>query len=259
MASVTPSISDGLNSPFKSDLLISNPTTRATRRGSLPETPSEASPEGTLSETPSKTPSGRATPKDPFRSLSEYDTCSQKPLSEPSRSPAECPFEASVGTSFGNFRRMPRVPKVTPKALRNLPPFRSPSEHAGCPESQPGSHPFETSFRTPPFGLSFGKRHVSRVPIHRTLPEASECAASPASDTSPGSLRVRHVSRVPKPGESLRMSPESPRVPSARAERPLPGTFRVHRVSREPTPRDHPGHSASTPRVPGSVSFSAEF
>ena len=126
---------------------------------------------------------------------------------------------------------MPGAPKASPEATLSKPPFE------------------------PPFGLSFGKRHVSRVPIHRTLPEAPECAASPASDTSPGSLRVRHVSRVPKPGEFLRMSPESPRVPSARAERPLPGTFRVRRVFREPTPRDHPGHSASTPRVPGSVSF----
>src|SRR5207244_7992459 len=99
---------------------------------------------------------------------------------------------------------------------------------------------------------------ATRVPstqIQRTLPEAPKCAVGPASDTSPGSLRVRHVSRVPKPGEFLRMSPGTPRVPSARAERPLPGTFRVRSVSREPIPRDHPEHSASTPRVPGVFLF----
>src|SRR5207244_13438159 len=110
---------------------------------------STANPERPLSDTPSNAPDGCATPKDPFPSRSEYDTCYHTPLSEPSRRTAECPFEASVGTSVGNFRRMPRVPKVTPKALRNPSPFRSPLEHAGYPESQPGSHPFETSFRTP--------------------------------------------------------------------------------------------------------------
>src|SRR5438105_10543192 len=139
--------------------------TRAASRGSLPETPSEASTEGTLSETPSKTPSGRATPKDPFRSLSEYDTCSQKPLSKPSRSPAECPFEASVGTSFENFRRMPRVSKVTPKALRNhlSEPFGA-CQVSRKPARKP---PLRNLLSKPPlFELSFGKCHVSRVPIH---------------------------------------------------------------------------------------------
>src|SRR6266540_5479817 len=158
-----------------------------------------------------------------FRKLSESATC---PESHP-----ESPSQPPLGLSFGEChvsRKSPRKPFVTP--------FRSPSEHAGCPESQPGSHPFETSFRTPPFGLSFRKRHVYRVPIHRTLPEAPECATSPASDTSPGSLRVRHVSRVPKPGESLRVSPKLTACP------------------RVPKPQTTSGSPPSKPRVPRTLS-----
>src|SRR5438128_2106939 len=93
---------------------------------------------------------------------------------------------------------------------------------------------------------TFGECHVSPNPPPRA---------------NPGSLRVRraaracHVSRVPKPGEFLRMPPEHATCPECPSRETLPGTFRVRRVSREPTPGDHPGHSASTPRVPGSVSF----
>src|SRR6266540_1764087 len=156
---------------------------------------------------------------------------SQKPLSEPSRSPAECPFEASVGTSFGNFRRMPRVPKVTPKALRN--PLSEPFGACQVSRKPARKPPLRNLLsKPPPFGLSFGKCHVSRVPIHKgpsrkplsaprvqrviLPPEASEC------DTCP---------EYPSRESSSGCRPSSPRVPSARAERPLPSTFRARHVS----------------------------
>src|SRR6266540_4409690 len=75
-----------------------------------------------------------------------------------------------------------------------------------------------------------------------SLPEAPECVASPASDTSPeasecdtcprvpnpkpnpGALRVRRVSRGHSRWELLRMLPSQPRVPRGRAPRAPPGS-----------------------------------
>src|SRR5438105_1225790 len=88
-----------------------NPSRRSLiqRRKAIPEDPP--------SKPPSKTPSGRATPKDPFRSLLEYDTCSQKP-----------------------FRSHPEaLPNAPSKPPSEPPPFRSLSECATCPESHPES------------------------------------------------------------------------------------------------------------------------
>src|SRR6266540_1773167 len=153
---------------------------------------------------------------------------------------------------------MPRVPKVTPKALRN-PLLDLASEHAGCPESQPGSHPFETSFRNPfqnrlrsttrvpecrsrdtPLGCC---ARVPRVPNpHREpTPEASECAASPASDISPEASECDTCPEYPKPGESLRMSPELATCPKCPSRETPPGCFpsapRVSRAHTERSPR----------------------
>src|SRR5438105_4462032 len=104
-------------------------------------------------------------------------------------------------------------------------------------------------------------RHVS--------PEDSECAAR---DTSPGILRVRHLSPSTPAGRLTPDAPEpaacpawpSPESPSwelsewAEPRGPLPGALRV-RQPESPAPRDYPGHSASTPRFPGSVSLPAEI
>src|SRR5207244_4632763 len=48
------------------------------------------------------------------------------------------------------------------------------------------------------------------------------CPLPCSSHTFPGSLRVRHVSRVPQTREFLQMSPESTRVPSTHLHRTLP-------------------------------------
>src|SRR6266540_5280799 len=139
-------------------------------------------------------------------------------------------------TPFGAFRSMTRVPKNPfrshPEALPNAPSKPSsepPSKTFGeCQVSRKLARkpPFRNLLLNPPFGLSFGKCHVSQVPIHigpsrkppsaprvqRVIlpPEASEC------DTC-----LEYPSRESSSG----CHPSSPRVPSARAERPLPGTF----------------------------------
>src|SRR5438132_10127572 len=65
---------------------------------------------------------------------------------------------------------------------------------------------------------------VTSTHFHRTLPEAPECAASPASDTFPGRPRVRRVSRDP------RRTPDAPGCATC------------------PKPRDPPGYFPSVPR-----------
>src|SRR5438105_4475630 len=79
----------------------------------------------TLSEILSKTPSGHATPKHPpFGALRSVPRVPKPLRSRPEALP-NAPFEATDGTSFRNFRK----------------PYRSPSEHARCPEDQPGGRP----------------------------------------------------------------------------------------------------------------------
>src|SRR5438105_15923976 len=83
-----------------------------------------------------------------LRKLSENTTCPESHPKSPSKPP------------FGALRSMPGVPKASPEATLSKPPFEPPL-----------------------FGLSFGKRHVSRYLIQ----ENPECT------------RMRHVRRAGKP------------------------------------------------------------
>src|SRR5207247_794451 len=127
--------------------------------------------------------------------------CSRSPTDEPFWSCPEAlpnaPFEASVGTSFGNFRRVPRVPKATPRD-----PSVLPSESATCPESH-----IER-----PFGPTFGECHVSPSTPSRENP--SECR--------PSSPPVR----VPKPKQTtLRKFSERDTCPRVPKRTPHPGAL----------------------------------
>src|SRR5207244_8379571 len=88
----------------------------------------------------------------------------------------------------------------------------------------------------------------TRVPsthLQRTLPEAPECAASPASDTFPGRPRVRRVSRDP------RRTLDAPGCATCTEARDPPGHFPSASRPESPTPRDYPrafGEHATCPR-----------
>src|SRR6266508_3975995 len=177
------------------------------------KTPSQISFEDTLSETLRKTPSHP--PEDPFAPSFEdsFATLFEEPLEDLSESPfdshleapppfripsehAACPesfrsrlealpsapFEAFAGTFFGVFRRRPRAPSADDASLSG-----SPRVHREAPRVIiPGSPRM---------------RHVSPEDSEcaATLPEAPECVASPASDTSPEASECDTCPRVPNP------------------------------------------------------------
>src|SRR5438105_12163554 len=98
MASVTPSVSDGPNSPFKSEPSTSNPTTRAAR----PSLPS-GNPFGRQLGRPPlgnsfESPSGSANPKHPFRSMTRvpkepFRSHPEAQPNAPSKPPSKPPSE----------------------------------------------------------------------------------------------------------------------------------------------------------------------
>src|SRR5438132_11511030 len=184
---------------------------------------------------------------------------------------------------------MPRVQKVTPKALRN--PLSEPFGECRVSRKPARKPPFRNLLSNPPLSdlasesdtcpeypyIGPSRKHPSAPRVQRVIlpPEASEC------DTCP-----EYPSRENPSG----CRPSSPPVPECLNRKPHPGALRASHVSRGPSrrefpreitrvrhvcragkppgcrseaqrrhPQKTPGHSANTPRVPGSVSFSAEF
>src|SRR6266508_3376818 len=135
---------------------------------------------------------------------------------------------------------MPRVQKVTPKALRN-PLFGALRSMPGVPkaslESTLSKPPFEPplsdlaseSDTCPEYPYIGPSRKLPSVPrVQRVIlpPEASECDTCPeyrSRESSSGCRPSRHVSRVPKPRDPSRVlsecaaCPESPHREITRA------------------------------------------
>src|SRR6266540_871683 len=189
--------------------------------------PSAKPPSKTPSEPPSFEDPLQDVPKPPFEALRRAPRV-PKPPSEPSRSPAGCPFRSSDGTSFGSLRSMTPVPKANPEASFGTGHFEplseTPSERATCPRVH----------REAPRVIipgSLRMHHVSPEDSEcdATLPEAPECAESPANDIYSGCPRMRHV------------SPEAPSAPQA--SRKLPSASRAPRV----TPPRKPPNATPVP------------
>src|SRR5438105_7104822 len=139
---------------------LRNPLSKTTSRKQPSKTPSEP----TLPEDPFENTFGTRHPERPFRSLSESDTSTRstrslnpseraacpETLSEPSRSPAECPFEAFAGTPFGTLRSMTPVSKASPEASFGTSHFETPSGPTFGARHVPPSAEAESQPRKPP-------------------------------------------------------------------------------------------------------------
>src|SRR5438105_9730643 len=124
---------------------------------------------------------------------------------------------------------MPHVPKANSKA-----PSKPSSETFGerhLSRMPPRKPPFGASF-----GLTFGECHVSRVIDRESIPESvareprvPECLSR---ETTFGSLRVSHVSRVASTLDSRALS-GCAACPECLSQSITLDTFRTHHVSRD--------------------------
>src|SRR6266540_3245468 len=137
-----PPFEDNLSETAFEDPFGTNPPGRPLRKHLR-----DAPPRKTLSE-----PFGEwhVFPKHPIvKNPSERAACPET-LSEPSRSPAECPFEAFAGTPFGTLRSMTPVPKASPEASFGTSPFETPSGPTFGARHVPPSAEAESQPRKPP-------------------------------------------------------------------------------------------------------------
>src|SRR5438132_2532945 len=167
----------------------------------------------------------------------------RKTPSEPFRSMTHVP-EARPRDPFGVFLKPAERPF-------SKPPLDHPSEHATCPESQPGSHLSESLLRNS-FGTCPTERPLRSPLEHTTCPEAFRKPLR-SLRRNPFGLTFGQCHVFPKltPRASSRIpSVRKPRVPECLSVKPpLPDTFRARHVSRD-SPRENPGYSPNAPRVP---------